>query len=311
MGKFDFKKGASSLKDVAAKAGEKLSVVAKDGAQILSEKKQEISDKAQEKNYELRMKKYNPLFPEVYLDSEFKLPNMIRIVDDICRKGIDVCEGAIGWLSNENDMEVMHLYEDAIELKNIRFFPNPTCDGVYYVDPHNQNVYINIDTYFSNMQQERLAELQHIAYSLGAREYSVEMIETTSDFNSTDVSASAKVLNKNSVDVSDSKSQSTSTYSKTAAKAVFGSGRTPVEPTLSWFVEDKNIIALIKMRCSGADEEGLSTYSFELNNSCAQSMSSVTAAKIDLAIKGLGAKTNFNSESEKEHSRKMIFHIDF
>ena len=81
MAKIDFAKGASSIKNVASKAGEKISGVAKDSAQALQDKKQEFTEKTQAKMYESRMKKYNPLFPEKYSETQFNLPNMVRIVD--------------------------------------------------------------------------------------------------------------------------------------------------------------------------------------------------------------------------------------
>lgn len=310
MAKLDFSKGAVSLRNAASKAGEKLSSVAKDGAQAFSEKKQELHDKAQIKNYEAKMKKYNPLFPEKYEDSQFNLPNMVRIVDDAVRKDIDVCEGAIGWLSKEKDVEVMHLYDEAIAYSGLQFLPTPTCDSVYYVDPHDRKTFINVDTYFSNMQQERLAELQHIAFSLGAKEYSVEMIESTYEASNSTTSANIK-LKTVKASAEDERSMSVMTKSQTAAKATFGAGRKPTQPNLRWFANDNNVINLVNMRCSGTGDSGITSYSFELNSSCAQSMSSATAIKIDAAVKVMGANSNFSSDSAKELSRKMIFKIEF
>lgn len=310
MAKIDFAKGASSIKNVASKAGEKISGVAKDSVQALQDKKQEFAEKTQAKMYESRMKKYNPLFPEKYTETQFNLPNMVRIVDSIVRKNIDVCEGAIGWMSNEKDIEVMHLYDESVEFSGLQFLPMPSCDSVYYVSPYDRKTFINVDTYFSNMQQDRLAELQHIAFSLGAKEFWVEMIETSTENSSMNVAASAKAQGIKA-SAEEKKSQNVTTQSQAVAKATFGAGRKPTQPTLFWYAKDNNIANLINMRCSENNEAGITSYSFELNSSCSQSMSSSTAAKIDTAIKGMGANSNFNNESEKEHSRKMIFHIDF
>lgn len=310
MAKLDLAKGAASLKNAASKAGQKISGAAKDGVQTISDKTHKYADKMAEKNYGARIKKYNPLFPEKYNDVQFNLPNMVRIVDDAVRKDIDVCVGAIGWLSDEKNVEVLHLYDEAIEFSGLQFLPTPTCDSVYYVDPHDRKTFINIDTYFSNMQQERLAELQHIAFSLGAKEYSVEMIEETAESSNTDNVAAGKAQ-AIKADLSDYKKQNITTQSHIAAKATFAAGRKPTRPTLCWFANDNNIVNLINMCCSENNETGIKSYSFELNSSCAQSMSSATAVKIDAAIKGMGANSNFNSESTKEHSRKMIFHIVF
>ena len=310
MAKVDFVKGAGALKSTASKVGGKISGTAKGGIQLLSEKKQGIADKAQIKSYNARMKKYNPLFPQIYTDVQFRLPNIVRIVDDAVRKDIDVCVGAIGWISKEKDIEVMHLYDEAIEFSGLQFLPTPTCDSVYYVDPHDRKTFINVDAYFSNMQQERLAELQHIAFSLGAKEYSVEIIESTYEASSSSVSVDAKAQGaKASAD--NNKSKNITTQSQTAARATFSASRNPTQPTLCWFAKDNNIINLINMRCSGNEDEGITSYSFELNSSCAQSMSFATAVKVDAAVKGMGANSNFSTQSEQEHSRKMIYHIEF
>jgi hypothetical protein len=78
-----------------------------------------MSEKAKQDSYLRKMKKYNPLFPDVYTGSDFIVPNMIVIVDEAVRRGIDVCEGAIGWLDTENGIETLYLYDDALNLRNI------------------------------------------------------------------------------------------------------------------------------------------------------------------------------------------------
>ena len=109
---FDTKKSTEAVKDIfnkATDAGKKAVEDVQQGAKVLS-------DKAKNDSYLRRMKKYNPLFPEQYKNSEFNIPNMIMIRDDAERKGIDVCEGAIGWLNNDSEMEVLCLYDEAVEM---------------------------------------------------------------------------------------------------------------------------------------------------------------------------------------------------
>ena len=40
-----------------------------------------ISEKSRQDSYQRRLKKYNPLFPEVFHSEEFNIPNMIMIRD--------------------------------------------------------------------------------------------------------------------------------------------------------------------------------------------------------------------------------------
>lgn len=46
------------------------------------------------------------------------------IVDDAVRRDIDVCEGSIGWLGKENDIEILYLYDTAIEKEWVTVHPD-------------------------------------------------------------------------------------------------------------------------------------------------------------------------------------------
>lgn len=315
MKKFDFSKSAEVLKTAANKVGEagkSVAKVAKDNAQMLAERAQTMAEVQQAKNKEALIKKLSPLFPSDYRAVEFKLPNLIRIVDDAVRRGIDVCEGAIGWLSTEKGAEVLHLYDEAVEFSGLKFLPAATCDSIYYVDPHNRNKFISVDCYFSSMQESRLAELQHIAYSLGAKRYWVEMVEGTYDKQNSFKSAK---INANLANASGSEEQHSTNASKSTsvAEAIFSSGRKPVKPDLCWFANDSNVLNLIKMRCSENSQNDITTYTIELSSSNAATMSVSAAAKVDGVLSSLkiGASTSFSSDSEKEHSRKMYFKLEF
>lgn len=310
MEKNNLSKGILNLKNAAYKAGEKLSGAAKESANALLEKKQEISDVAKIKNFEARMKKYNPLFPDKYQDTDFHTPGMIRIVDSSVRKDVDVCEGSIGWLSTEKNVEVMHLYSEAVNSSNLQFLPMPIPNAVYYIHPYNDKIFIDVDSYFSTMLNARLVELENIAFSLGAKSYSVEMVEKISQSSSAVKSFDAK-FQKNKTGFSQSNNDDVAIETKTVAKAVFGTGREPKTPQLCWFANDSNITNLINMRCSGEIENSITSYDFELNNSCSHSMSSSTAIKLDTALKGMGISSKFESESFKEHNSKTILHLEF
>ena len=141
----------------------------------------DFSEKSKKEKYERRLKKYNSVFPEKYHSEEFNLPNMIVIVDDAVRRGIDVCEGAMGWLSNQKGMEVLHLYDEYINESGIQFVPAPVCDAAYYVDRFDRKRYIQTECIFTKAHEERMAELKNIAYMLGATYCSIEINESTSN----------------------------------------------------------------------------------------------------------------------------------
>lgn len=313
MKKVNLKKGSESLKRAlnrAESAGKTIASAAKDGAQILSQRAQLLSDKVQKINYESRMKRYNPLFPEQYRDPHFNLPNLIAIVDDAVRKNIDVYEGAIGWINKESGTEVLYLYDEAVAFSGLNFIPAATCDCVYYVDPHNRKQFINVDCYFASMQESKLAELQHIAYSLGARRYWVEMTEYSNERQN---SSQRAALNSPQIKTSESHEyeQHAAKQSKSLAEATFSGKREPVAPELCWFAHDNNVKNLIQMRCFEKDTNVIETYNIELSSSNAASMSVNTAIKIDAALKRMGVNGNFNMHSTEEHNRRMFFKLEF
>ena len=138
-------------------------------------------DKAKNDSQLRKLKKLNPVFPEQYQSSEFNLPNVIMIVDDAVRKGEKLCEGAIGWLTNDTGVEILYLYDEAIEFSGLQFVPFAVCDATYCVDSFDRNKFIRTDCIFAKAHEEKIAELKHIAYCLGAKRCSIEISEATSD----------------------------------------------------------------------------------------------------------------------------------
>ena len=111
---FDKKKSSDSLASFAkstADIGKKVASGVKSGTTTVVEKTKvsavAVVEKTKSDAYARRLKKFNPLFLETYQEDSFHLPNIIVIVDDAVRKDIDVCEGAIGWLGKEKDVEIL------------------------------------------------------------------------------------------------------------------------------------------------------------------------------------------------------------
>lgn len=307
MKKLDLQKNAISLKKTAAtveQARKDAALSAKNNAIAISNKMKKIA-------YKNKMKKYRPVFPNDFISEDFNLPNVIIIVDDAVRKDISVCKGAIGWLSTQKGVEILHLYDEAIEFSKINFIPTAICDTIYYVDPHNRNNFINTECYFSHMQKEKLAELQNIAYLLGAKKYSVEIIESKKEKSDLRVEATEKDSYTGiSNEAASENNSSNLQYNKSLAHATFLNERKPSVPKLIWFAYDDNIKNLISMCCS-QEEKTLSQITIELSNSNSATMSTLTAAKIDSAIYELGASSKFNKQIEEEYNHKMIYKIEF
>lgn len=295
----------------AAKVGKKAADGTKSGAQLLAKK-------AQEENLKVQMKKYNPVFPDQYKDPDFSLSNLIMIVDDVVRKDINVCNGAIGWKTFEKGVEVFHLYDEAIEFSDLHFTPSAVCDAIYYVDPHDRSRFIQIDCYLEKMQESKLAELQHIAYSLGAKRYSVEMYDNSSEQRAVKQGSTLKggfgPLKKVA---NTSEEREMTAYNKTQreslAYAEFSGDMKPTQPDLRWFAYDDNIKNLIHMRCAGEEKGEIKTYNIELKGTDFATMGVSTAVKLDAAVNslGFGSSLDLQSKTVKERHQKMNYHLEF
>ena len=319
----DLKKGAEVLEGVKQKTSELVQKTSETGIQVatnvaenVQKSAKEFSEKSKQDNYERRLKKYNPLFPEKYHSAEFNLPNMIVIVDDAIRRDIDVCEGAIGWLSNQKGMEVLHLYDEYINESGIQFVPAPICDAAYYVDRFDRKRFIQTECIFTKAHEERMAELKNIAYMLGAKYCSIEITESTSNLESKKQSAEVKVGVKGLNISSQESAEQSSSYQGYASRSGkieanwFGSDEAQ-RPELKWFMHDDTIKRLIDMRCS--DVNAIQSETLILEGTSSATMSKKTACAIDNAVGriGVSGKANMEGQASKEERSKLIYRVEF
>lgn len=305
---FDTKKGAEKLSGFLQKTTE----AGKNAAESVQKGAAALSEKVRDANYQDRLRKYNPLFPEEYTGAEFVLPHLIVIVDEVVRRGIDVCEGAIGWRSTEADTEVLHLYSTSTALKKIEFYPSATVDATYYVDNFNPNRYINVDCIFNKAHEERLAELKQIAYALGAKSCTIEITESTQEANSSNRSANlgGKIGGIGKLGIKADQAIANTNAKRRSGKisAVFEGSATPQKPALKWFADDENIKSLIEMRCSNPGR--LKYEELKLSGSASATMTRKAAAAID-GLKGLKGGASMQSQAMVEHSSELNFTIEF
>ena len=273
-----------------------------------------IIEKSKADSYARRMKKYNPLFPEQYTSENFNLPNIVMIVDDAVRRGIDVCEGAIGWLSKESGVEILYLYDEAVVFSGIQFVPSANCDALYYVDSFDRNRFIRTDCIFSKAHEERMAELEHVAYSIGANKCTIEIYESASDTQTQNKSIKAS---ENCEKVSSSEgleqnfSQTGKSRNSGRIEVEFDGNGTPQRPTLKWFAHDNTIKQLVEMCCSGT--RTVKSKTLELSGSSSATMSQKAAYAIDSAIGKMGASGDISMDAQaaREHQSKLLFYVEF
>lgn len=308
----DTKKGKEAL----SKAFQKTSDVSKKAVNDIQHGAKELSEKAKNESYLRRLKKFNPLFLDTYQSETFNIPNMIMIRDDAERRGIDVCEGSIGWLENANGIEIMCLYDEAVEMSGIQFIPAATCDAVYYVDPFDSKRFIRTDCIFSKAHEERLAELKNIAYLLGGKKCSIEISEVNSEITSSSNKIGLNVSARNtSVSMKEQFENKLTNENSTQRSGKifieFEGSDNPKRPKLKWFEHDENIKKLIEMRCK--NNNSIKSETLELSGASSATMSQKTAYAIDGAISKIGVKgaSDMEKHAKSEHQSKLIFHIEF
>ena len=317
------------LGNVAEVAGEKAKTVgglvadkAAGASDFVVEKASTGKEKAAQAGLEARARYYNPRFREDFFDPEFDLPDIIVIADGDARKGIDVCEGAIGWLSKHKGTEVLHLYSEFVDECGLDFHPRPLLGAVYQVDTYDPRRFIDLSCIFEVSHKDRITELRNIAYSLGAKHCKVESYESKKEVSVKESKARLRGSKKG-----DKKSGSISVDAEGGSRSrmdsfeemglvfeqSFSGGASPQRPVLHWYRSNREIQSLIDMRCSGQDSNTVESYHIEIDGSSSTTMAQARARKIDAILKDLKATCNFTMESEcmAEARKKLRFTIDF
>ncbi|MBQ7384246.1 MAG: hypothetical protein IJV72_05590 [Clostridia bacterium] len=324
-------KKSDKTKETISNVLKKTSEASKKAAKVLSEKvKQDSHDR--------KIKKYKPLFLKEFKSKNFNIPNIIKIVDDAVRRDIDVCEGAIGWTKVVKGTEVLYLYDEAVQASGIEFIPNVGCDQLYYVDHFDRKRFIKVDCIFERAHSEKLAELERIAFSLGAKSCLIEIDESNLDSfeqtkrantnNTTKKSVQAKkseLSTKSDIDFT-RKAETVTTQKNTRSGTTrinFDGSNTPTRPTLKWFANDDIIKNLIEMRCNG--NNSVRSRILTLEGSTSATMSQSIAYTIDYILAS-EAKLNapkvtasqinkstvsLTTKAIKESNSRLIFELEF
>ena len=293
----------------------KAAVVGKKVAENVQEAAITTSEKIKEDNKNRRLKKFHPITFEEYGSNNFNIPNVIKIVDDAETRHIDVCQNAIGRLVNEKGVEIFYMNDEFIQASGLHFVPAPVCDAIYHVDNFDRTRFIRTDEIFSKALEEKLAELEHIAFCLGAKSCSIEIIEENFEktHKVTDTKTNLTVKHEGSSDtITAVHSQSKSTTSSSGKiTTTFSGNATPKTPRLKWFEHNDNMKNLIEMRLS--KDSSVQAKTLILKGASSASMALKTAVAIDNEISKMGVKSNNNIERQAqiETNSKLVFEVIF
>ncbi|MGN0169864.1 MAG: hypothetical protein ACI39H_03765 [Lachnospiraceae bacterium] len=318
----DVGKGVQNLfdksKDVAMKAVDQnddgqldfsdVTSAAENVKEAMKKSSKVIKEGIEEKAREIEKKSLQPLFPDTLNSADFLMPKFIRVTDrDKKHAESKVCQGSIGFISDEKELSIVNVFKDSIDVFGLAFYPDDESE-FYYVDPSDRDRYIALNDYFTFLKTARIAELQKIAQDLGAKHFKVTYKEEKSVFSEKKITAHGKAM----IVANGQQERKEREFSKVdiAAEMTFP-GHEPIKPKLHYLQREPLIQNLITLRMN--EETPLLQQTLSLNLSNSSGMKESDAAKIDAVLKGMKCSGNasVSSEAQNESRRYLEYEIEF
>lgn len=261
---------------------------------------------------DLDIKRLRPVFlPQIGHD--YQIPPFIQILDDDKSFENEVCKGAIGFDRHPNRVPMFAVSRRELDKLGINFTPDDK--GIfYYVHPYDNNTYIALDDYFLSLRKQRVAELERIAFDLGASHFKITYKEEKESFvskNATVKGAARNNKDNGTIDARHSSENREYADTKVEVDIQWKEPRDPKRPELLLYQEEIDIKNLIEMRMENPSVVKSKTYL--LNYNTRREMKLDDAIKIDGALKVLkmhGTAT-LQSRSELQSRTKIEYLIEF
>ena len=282
----DIKEGADKTLEVIGNAAKDVGEFA--DAQFKNAKRifGEASKNLEETLSKQRLEKYRPIFPDEFDHDSFDFPSMINVVEFDKRMKIEECKGAIGYRETVNNVDVLGIYKDDMDKFGISYYPD-NAETAYYVHPLQEDVYIEINEYFKYLKDARVAELEYIAQSLGAKHFRVSIMEESSTEQIKKTKGSAKLLkgkDKGNAEVEAETNDRQYSFLGVAAENRYP-GKAPVRPELKYWANNESIKSLVDQRMNS--ENPLLSRTYKLDYNTCTGIKEKEAAKIDGVLKAL------------------------
>ena len=233
-----------------------------------------------------------PIYESDVNDETFQLPNIIQVVDQDDRVGKAGCEGAIGFGEAVKEAPVLTFLTSFAGNLDVKYYPT-LHDSVYYVDPMDPTLYIDMDDYFDYLRAERVNELVKVAQDLGATKVSVKLLEEKMSFTGKKRREKAKAEQEQaSVSAEGKHDEERREFSRAEILAEYNfPGGEPHMPELNYFRHENEIQFLIDLRMDkNHPATGTQTKRFKASNSFG--IKANDAGKIDAALKKIGISAN-------------------
>lgn len=245
-----------------------------------------LAGKASDAKERIDKARFGPVFD---LDQiEGNMPQVIYVEDNQRLKSVPACKGAFGFIEKLKGMQVMRLLPKYIGLPGIKFYPD--TDGVlYFQDPCDDHLYIDINDYFDYLNAVRVNELELAAQDLGAKHIKVVYKEAQKVFVDTDAKAGGQDDFINVEVFTDDD---------------YDAGETPTVPVIQYLQNDPSVSSLIDRRLDSEQDVDKETNTIPCKS--LDGMSLDDAVKLDGIIKALKLKGNASVASVAEALERAV-----
>ena len=247
-----------------------------------------LAGKASDAKERIDKARFGPVFD---LDQiEGNMPQVIYVEDNQRLKSVPACKGAFGFIEKLKGMQVMRLLPKYIGLPGIKFYPD--TDGVlYFRDPCDDHLYIDINDYFDYLNAVRVNELELITQDLGAKLIKVVYKEARKVFVDTDTNAKADEPDEFS-------------FTEVFTDDVYDAGENPAAPAVQYLQNDPSISSLIDRRLDSEQDVEQETNTIPCK--ILDGMSVDDAVKLDGILKTLKLNGNASVASAAEALERAV-----
>jgi len=247
-----------------------------------------LAGKASDAKERIDKARFGPVFD---LDQiEGNMPQVIYVEDNQRLKSVPACKGAFGFIEKLKGLQVMRLLPKYIGLPGIKFYPD--TDGVlYYQDPCDDHLYIDINDYFDYLNAVRVNELELIAQDLGAKHIKVVYKEARKVFVDTGTDAKADDPDEFS-------------FTEVFTDDVYDAGEDPAAPAVQYLQNDPSISSLIDRRLDSEQDVDKETNAIPCK--ILDGMSVDDAVKLDGILKTLKLNGNASVASAAEALERAV-----
>ena len=252
-----------------------------------------------------------PVFLEDLSAPNFTFPPLVCIAEpDERHQKSPACKDAIGFLRNEEDLQILNLYPEYVDSVGLRFYP-AADKAAFYVDNSQPNFYVNLDEYFEFQKKARIDELENIAFCLGAKHVEARLIEAKRTEEASKDKADVKGGRVVKAGASRESSQAEASRWEVALSSDFDGSDNPKRPVLHYFQNEASVQNLIAMRMNPEHKIKSKTYSWDFSHS--SGIKESTAVKIENAVKKmkLGMSASVVKKARTEKRTMLKYTIDF